>query len=173
MSLHIIIDGYNLIRQSDELSAVDNLDIQFGRKALIDMLAAYRKLKPHRITVVFDGANAPPASERRSRVKGIEIRFSDRGQLADQVINNMVRRARQQALVVSSDREVAQFAIGHGAAAISSAEFESRLAMAAGMDASLSESEEGRGWVPTTKKKGPSRRLSKKARRLRAKTGKL
>jgi len=60
LSIHIIIDGYNLIRQSNSLSILDMQDIQLGREALVDMLAAYKKVKPHRITVVFDGTTAPP-----------------------------------------------------------------------------------------------------------------
>jgi hypothetical protein len=59
MSIHIIIDGYNLIRQSGYLSNLDLQDIQYGRQALIDMLAAYKKIKAHRITIVFDGTRAP------------------------------------------------------------------------------------------------------------------
>ena len=60
MSIHIIIDGYNLIRQSTTLSALDQQDIMLGREALVDTLAAYRKIKHHRITVVFDGSTLLP-----------------------------------------------------------------------------------------------------------------
>ena len=76
MSIHIIIDGYNLIRQSNTLGLIDNQDIELGREALLEMLIAYRKIKPHMITVVFDGANAPPFSRRKTRVQGITIKFS-------------------------------------------------------------------------------------------------
>jgi predicted RNA-binding protein with PIN domain len=71
MSIHIIIDGYNLIRQSNSLSDLDRQDIQLGREALLDMLAAYQRIKRHMITVVFDGTNAPPFSQHENRVKGI------------------------------------------------------------------------------------------------------
>ncbi|MEJ2729524.1 MAG: NYN domain-containing protein [Deltaproteobacteria bacterium] len=80
MSIHIIIDGYNLIRQSSTLSALDQQDIMLGRDALIDMLAAYRKMKPHRITVVFDGSNSPLFSPQRNRQRGISMRFSRSGE---------------------------------------------------------------------------------------------
>ncbi|MBU4258375.1 MAG: NYN domain-containing protein, partial [Proteobacteria bacterium] len=49
MSLHIIIDGYNLIRQSNTLSNLDGQDIQLGREALLKMLAEYKKIKHHKI----------------------------------------------------------------------------------------------------------------------------
>ena len=58
MPIHIIIDGYNLIRRSKKLSAFDVQDIQLGREALIDMLATYKKIKAHRITVVFDAGGS-------------------------------------------------------------------------------------------------------------------
>ena len=75
MSIHIIIDGYNLIRQSTTLSRLDHQEIMLGRDALVDMLAAYRKIKPHRITVVFDGHHSPAFSQQRDQKKGIAIRF--------------------------------------------------------------------------------------------------
>ena len=86
MSIHIIIDGYNLIRQSNRLSILDLQDIQLGRDALVDMLAAYKKVKSHRITVVFDGTRAPLFSQQRTRLKGITVIFSHKGESADTVI---------------------------------------------------------------------------------------
>ncbi|MDX1708578.1 MAG: NYN domain-containing protein [Desulfobacterales bacterium] len=173
MSLHIIIDGYNLIRQSASLSRLDEQDILLGREALVDMLAAYRKIKPHPITVVFDGQHSPNFSKRQHRQKGIAIRFSPRGTSADDVIKRMVRKQREKALVVSSDREIIHFAASCGAATISSRRFEARVEMAAHLDRVDPETHELRGWTPTTKKKGPARRLSKKQRRNRMKIKKL
>ncbi len=173
MSIHIIIDGYNLIRQSSYFSNLELQDIQFGRQALIDMLAAYKKIKAHRITVVFDGTRAPQFSQQRDRQKGIRIIFSHNGESADAVIKKMVRKERQQALVVSSDREIIQSAASNGAATISSPGFEDKLAMAARMDGSLPDRDDHHGWKPTTKKKGPPRRLPKRQRQNRARVKKL
>ena len=92
MSIHIIIDGYNLIRQSGYLSSLDLQDIQLGRETLIDLLAAYKKIKAHRITVVFDGTRAPDLVRERDRQKGITILFSHRGESADAVIKKNGRR---------------------------------------------------------------------------------
>jgi len=171
--LHIIIDGYNLIRQSDTFSPFDLQDIQFGREALIDALCEYRKVKRHRITVVFDGADAVGFGQHRDRVKGIEVRFSRGGETADSVIKRMAAREGQKLLVVSSDRDVAQFSASQGAATISSREFDGRLALAAATQSDFEDVDDTTGWVPTTKKKGPSRRLSKKDRRRKLKINKL
>jgi predicted RNA-binding protein with PIN domain len=102
MSLHIIIDGYNLIRQSDTFRFLDRQSMQRGREALVNVLAAYKKIKSHTITVVFDGAQAPPLAPQSDRVKGIIIEFSRNGESADTVIKRLARKERQKALVVSS-----------------------------------------------------------------------
>ena len=173
MSIHIIIDGYNLIRRSSSLSTLDQQDIQLGREALLDTLSSYKRIKHHMITVVFDGTHAPPLSQHKDRVKGIKIKFSRRGETADSVIKRMAAREREKALVVSSDLDIVNFAASMGAATISSPEFEEKITMAVYVDTKEEVDQNQGGWVPTTKKKGPSRRLSKRKRRNRVKIKKL
>jgi len=173
MPIHIIIDGYNLIRQSSALSVLDDQDIQLGREALIDQLAAYKRLKRHRISVVFDGQNAPTISTRRHHVKGIDIIFSSMGELADTVIKRMVSAEKERALVVTSDRDIQSYASTHDANVVNSPVFEEKLTMAGYMMLKGGEENGSEGWIPTTQKKGPRRRLSKKARKNRAKINKL
>ena len=86
---------------------LDAEDILLGRAALIDQLAAYKKLKSHRLTVVFDGGSASVTAPRRQQLKGVRVHFSHPGETADTVIKRMVKSERERALVVSSDREVA------------------------------------------------------------------
>jgi uncharacterized protein len=173
--MHIIIDGYNLIRQSKTLSAIELEDIQRGREALIDMLSVYKNVKHHRITVVFDGANAPFLSPAQDRVKGIKVVFSRNDETADSVIKRMAVNEGQQALIVSSDREIFDFAVQQGAATLASPDFEKK------MTASLygevgdidHENDRTRVWDGSTKKKGPSKRRSKKDRYRQTKIKKL
>jgi predicted RNA-binding protein with PIN domain len=173
MSLHIIIDGYNLIRQSAELRRHDRRDLAAGREALLQRLAAYRKLKPHRITVVFDGSDAIFPGGERDRVLGIDVRFSRGGESADAVIRRMAAREKERALVVSSDRAVADFAAARGAAVIDSPAFEERIEMAACVEQKGGDETPSDGWTPTTRKKGPRRRPPKRQRRNRRKLRKL
>jgi predicted RNA-binding protein with PIN domain len=173
MGMHIIIDGYNLVRRSEELSRIDRIDIARGREALIEKLAAYRRLKPHRITVVFDGAGAPALSPGRDRAKGIGIVFSRGGESADAVIARMARQERATALVVSSDLAVVRSAQACGAAVIDSAEFEARLAMASALDGSDPAEAAPHERRVSTRKKGEGRRLPKRLRQNRLRTAKL
>jgi predicted RNA-binding protein with PIN domain len=173
MSIHIIIDGYNLIRQSAALSALDQQDIMLGREALLNRLALYRKIRPHRITVVFDGGRSPLFSQSKDFHKGIAIRFSRRGESADDVIKRMARQEREKALVVSSDREIVDWSALCGAATISATQFADKLEMTIRIDGPADPDDSDSGRDPRTKKKGPSRRLSKKLRRSRMKIKKL
>lgn len=175
MTVHIIVDGYNVIRQSPVMSPLDRQDLQSGREALIDKLAAYKRLKGHKITVVFDGNETAALLENRDREKGILIRFSRHGETADAVIKRMAGREKQKALVVSSDREVAAFSAFKGAAVIGAVEFEEKMELAALMDlkGGFPESGGNEQWSGTTRKKGPSKRLPKKMRMNRKKLKKL
>ncbi|MGE5258459.1 MAG: NYN domain-containing protein [Hyphomicrobiales bacterium] len=171
--MHIIIDGYNLIRQSKVLSRLDRQDIARGREALIRQLAAYRRLKPHRITVVFDGIRAPELSPPRDRVQGVTIVFSRGGEPADAVIARMARQEREQAMVVSSDLAITRASEACGAAVIDSPEFEARMTMAVAMEGFAEPSEESPGRRVSTRKKGEGRRLPKRLRHQRMKAAKL
>ena len=175
MSIHIIIDGYNLIRQSNTFYEFDHQDIQLGRDVLLDMLAEYKNIKHHRITVVFDGTYAQSFMNRKNKTKGINVLFSRRGETADTVIKRMALQEKEKALVVSSDREIADFASLQGSATVSSHEFEKKMENAVYIDIKGvdPEDEEETGWIPTTHKKGPKRKLSKKLRQNMVKIRKL
>lgn len=174
MALHIIVDGYNLIRNSAALNVLDRQDIQLGREALVDMLAAYKKVKHHKITVVFDGADAPVYSQSHDRVKGITVKFSRAGETADDVIKRMATHDREKALIVSSDREIVTAAAACRAATIGTAEFGQKLFMAGADGSGGSQEDDLVGVRPfSTQKKGPRRRAPKNRRRNRKRIGKL
>ena len=173
MSIHIIIDGYNLIRQSPDLEVLDREDIQLGRDALLQKLVAYKKIKRHNITVVFDGGGAPVFADSGDHYKGVRVKFSRPGETADTLINRMAKKERQRALVVTSDRAVADYCARQGATVIPSPDFDAKLSLAAYTDMKGDTGEEDAGWVPTTRKKGPRRKASKKERRKRARVKKL
>ncbi len=122
--MHILIDGYNLIRQSVSLKRFERQSLEAGRKALITWLADYRKIKGHLITVVFDGWENGSAQEERDFQSGINIIYSSRGIKADDVVKRIVASTDEEILVVSSDREIASYASRKGKATLSSSDFE-------------------------------------------------
>jgi uncharacterized protein len=175
--MHIVIDGYNLIRQSDHLRPFDKRSLEQGRNALIQFLAPYRKGRRHTITVVFDAWDGGGPLEERDTQAGIAIVYSRRAKTADDVIKEMVqRRGGEEILVVTSDRDVADHAIRRGASAISSPEFEQIVFRFSAIDSSSPEesgSDEEESSGKGTKKKGPSRRLSRNAKDFQKRLKKL
>ena len=174
MSIHIVVDGYNFIRRSRHLRALDRQDLQLGREALQDLLAAYQKTKGHRITVVFDNQTAFLDTAERFQAKGIQFIFSQRGRSADDVIKKIASKEKEKAVVVTSDGEVISFCTSQGATVIRSEAFEDTVyravhALGEGGVKDEIKAERRAG----TNKKGPGKRLSKKERQARRKTAKL
>jgi uncharacterized protein len=88
--MHIIVDGYNLIRQSATLRHSEVKSLEEGRNALIRSLVGYRRHRGHRITVVFDGWVGGSPQEERDLAGGVEIIYSRLGEKADEVIKRLL-----------------------------------------------------------------------------------
>jgi uncharacterized protein len=172
MSVHLIIDGYNLIRQSLWLSLLDARDLEAGREALLESLADYRRRRPqHKITVIFDGWQGGSLRESRDQVHGIGVVYSRRGERADEVIKRLLTREGRRAVMVSSDRELQDFAETVGAVWLAARQFESQYLKKSppGLGPEEGEAEAGRGGA----KKGPARRLKKSLRQKKQRLRKL
>ena len=118
MATHLIIDGYNLLGVRGQVGP----DSESARERLLRDLSAYRQRKSHSITVVFDGWQQGMGAERREHRAGVEVVYSRRGERADQVIQRLVEEFGLDCAVVSSDREVADFAKSRGAFVMGSSE---------------------------------------------------
>jgi hypothetical protein len=172
MSLHLIVDGYNVIRQVPRLQALDARDLEAGRAALLEALAAYRRTCPaNRVTVVFDGWLGGELQESRDRYLGLTVVYSRRGERADEVIKRLLHREGRRAVVVSSDRELQTWARSAGAAWMAAAQFARQFLESPGDSDYSGEAEADRS--PASAKKGPARRLPKQERRRRQRLKKL
>ena len=175
--MHILIDGYNLIRQSINLRRFERQSLEAGRKALIAWLADYRNRKNHRITVVFDGWESGQPQEERDYSSGIHIIYSSRGVKADDVLKRITASTDEEILMVSSDREIASYATRKGKATLSSPEFEAIVDkfLAAPVDKESpdpkdeDEEEDNR----PINKKGSAHKLSRAKRQTQAKIKKI
>ena len=138
---------------------------------MIDQLSSYRLLKECEVTIVFDGWQGGWSTEKREKKKGIELIFSKLGEKADEVIKRLVKEKGSGATVVTSDHDVSRYAERMTAAVIRSDQFKEKIERAVVRPAKeIEPEEEERKGI---KKKGPSRRLSKRERRRRAALKKL
>jgi len=115
-----LIDGHNLIPFMHGIS-LDQLDDELR---LIDVLEAYFRKIRKKATVFFD--RGQPGSEPEIKRGFVTARFTRAPLIADQAIRNQLRQiggAARNYTVVSSDHEVASFALHKGARAIPSWEF--------------------------------------------------
>lgn len=174
MPLRIIIDGYNLIRQSPTLRSHDVRDIAQGREKLIEMLFHYRKIKRHPMVVVFDGWQKGNLTEERTKERGIDIIFSKRGEKADEVIKRLVYQTSSEVIVVTSDRGITSFCKSRKCEVIPSPSFQEKMEYAFLFTMKGVEEEDQQPLPPlSTKKKGPSKKPPKSKRRLQQKLKKL
>jgi predicted RNA-binding protein with PIN domain len=174
--MHIIIDGYNLIRQSDSLRRYERQSLEAGRRALIINLAEYKRKKGHQITVVFDGWEGGSIREERDRQNNINIIYSRRGEKADDVVKRLSDNSQEETIIVTSDREIVSYVTRRSKTALSSPEFEMIMMRATAEPAGDVFSEKNDREEETDRasgKKGPARRLPKAKRHLQAKITKL
>jgi predicted RNA-binding protein with PIN domain len=176
MPLELIIDGYNLIRQSDSLRPLDARSLEQGRQALLTRLAAYQEMRGYMITVVFDGWGGDSPTSTDTRHKGITVIYTGKGELADEWIKRKVEKM-QYGAVVTSDREIARSAERVGVPAIESPSFEQRMEAALANDSQEADGDD-EAWedeeeLVEAKKKGTAWRLSKQVRRRQAVLKKL
>ncbi len=128
MSLALIIDGYNFIRQSEAQHFLDASSLEEARRILIERLAAYHARRGYTIVVVFDGWGGLNPQCTTYRYKGIEVVYTARGQTADEWIVQRVKRVNYGA-VISSDRKIQQHVERMGLVAIDSPTFEQKMEM--------------------------------------------
>jgi len=165
----LIIDGYNLIRNTPVLASIDRQDIEEGREALISRLSEYRKIRRFPIVVVFDGTGFYHLSATRENRMGIRILFSHQGQTADDFIVSLAKQKGRETVVVTSDRGIHDRLRSSGCVCVRSEIFDAKI------DNALYELYKGQGFEeeeegpahPSGRKKGAAKKPSKKIRKER------
>lgn len=122
MKQSILIDGYNLIFQFPEIRKVMERDLESARYEMLLKLKSYAAYKRVKIVVVFDGGRSQ--SEQIPKMQGLQIIFSSAPEKADPLIKRLIEKKSDQiSMVVSSDREIANYARLYGVKTGSSQSF--------------------------------------------------
>ncbi len=121
----LIVDGYNVIRQTPPYKAIAEDDLEAARLALISDVSAFSHGE-YRATVVFDGHNNEGSDGRPHTIAGVTVVFSRFGHDADSVIESLSRAAREageRVVVVTSDAQTQWTVMGGDVVRMSSPEF--------------------------------------------------
>lgn len=105
----ILIDGYNVIRNIPALLAAERLSLRDGREALLRQVVARYRHTPHRVVIVFDGDGPAETTQPLPRMARGQVVFTQRGELADAVIQRLAATERERGadvVVASNDLEV-------------------------------------------------------------------
>lgn len=102
----ILIDGYNVIKNTPEFQAIERRSLSAAREALVRKLSAKYRHTPHQVIVVFD---AQQTRETEEHVQRVRLIYTAQGVTADAVIARLSREANshgQTVVVASNDWEV-------------------------------------------------------------------
>lgn len=160
----MIIDGYNLI-------GTGHRSLEAAREELIQALIAYRPMRQNDIVLVFDGHKGGMGPQNRSVRGGVEIVYSGLGESADSLIKRMIAAGRRDWIVITSDREIAQFAWSHDAVPVPSERFAVILNAAGATQSPGEEAADDEYEEP--QRGGNPHKLSKRDRALQRALGKL
>jgi len=125
----LIVDGYNVIKQTPPYSHLAEGDLDAARAALVSDVSAFAHGE-WKATVVFDGHNNRASDGVSHHVAGVTVIFSRFGIEADSVIESLASVARErgdETTVVTSDAATQWAVLGGSVARMSSAEFSDEL----------------------------------------------
>lgn len=124
MSVHYIIDGYNVVKQIPHLTLKK---LRSAREGLIGIIRKYKLTgsSKNEVTIVFDG-------QKDIIVPKTKIEFDvyfTRGESADDRIKKMIKTSSNPSrlIVVTDDKEIIFFARNHRAATSSVSKFLSKI----------------------------------------------
>lgn len=120
-----LVDGNNFIGHT---SSYDLRDPR-SKYSLIAKLLIFNRIQKAKIIVVFDGPPDPEVTNQNFPERKLRVLYPDMEQNADGIIKDIIsKRARERRFcVVSSDREIKDYARQHGIKPLSCKDFDKQL----------------------------------------------
>jgi predicted RNA-binding protein with PIN domain len=103
--VRILVDGFSLLHAWPDLARGKARHSAAARDELVFVLTQYSDACGTPISVIFDGAGAPPGVPKTESDRQVEVLFSRAGQTADDIIERVTHRMRPfgEVLVVTDD----------------------------------------------------------------------
>jgi|SRR5690625_2878628 len=122
----LVVDGYNIIGDWDELNRLKRVDISQARNRLIELLVEYKAFTGFRVIIVFDALYVK-GIENKKIVNDVEIIYTRENETADECIERLVKslkNVRNQVYVATSDYMEQRTIFSRGALRISARELQ-------------------------------------------------
>ena len=123
-----LVDGNNFIGHTSPYELRDPR----SKYSLIAKLLIFNKIEKTKMIVVFDGPPDPEITDQNFPNRSLTVLYPERGNNADGIIKDIIsKRARERRFyVVSSDREIKDWARTNGIKPLSCEEFNKQLKVA-------------------------------------------
>ena len=132
LKTYLIVDGYNIIYQWEDLNEIAKENLEIAREKLISSIQSYATLKGYYFIVVFDAYNVNDKIKQVKLENGSVI-FTEKYQTADSYIEKLVYDMPKvyEIYVATSDSTVQRMILGSGAHRISALELQQDVAFIA------------------------------------------
>ncbi len=126
---YLIIDGYNVIFASEELSALAKEELSHARDTLIRLMCNYRGFKRVKVIIVFDGHKRRDNVGSTEDLGGVTVIYTKERQSADAYIERATYeiKAPDTVRVVTDDRDEQLIVLGAGGVRVTTREFFAEL----------------------------------------------
>ncbi len=126
----LLVDGYNIINQWEDLRQLGKENMEEARLRLVDALSRYGSLYWNRIVVIYDAYRVKTLPETFPEPESqVQVYYTRRGETADHLLEKLCldNRDRGKVEVASSDRLVLHMAGKAGAGQLSAAALGEKL----------------------------------------------
>ncbi|WP_026907457.1 NYN domain-containing protein [Paucisalibacillus globulus] len=113
----LIVDGYNIIGDWDELKLLKQKDMSQARDRLIELMAEYQAYSGCRVIIVFDAYYVRGIESKLKQFK-VEIIYTKEKETADECIERLVKKLKNvktRVYVATSDYTEQRVTFGQGA----------------------------------------------------------
>ncbi len=122
---YLLVDGYNVIYDWEDLRELSRINIDAAREALVEMMCSYRSWTDAEVIVVFDAYKVKGGTQRTEKYNNIYIVYTAEAESADTYIERTTYelKRRHRARVVTSDRAEQIIIMSNSAVAVSASTF--------------------------------------------------
>ncbi|WKV07939.1 NYN domain-containing protein [Thermoanaerobacterium sp. CMT5567-10] len=127
--MYMVIDGYNIINNWQDLKLEAKSSLEDARQKLIDILLNFRGYTGFNIILVFDAMYVKGNQQKHEYYSGLEVVYTKEGESADSYIEGIIKDIikKDKVVVVTSDWVLQQVVLAQGAIRMSARELYEEL----------------------------------------------